>query len=406
MSSSSRRLALFLSLAGLGAAGMALGAAESSSARLTYIKVFKGSLPEYTRVTVEEDGEATYQGGAADHPDAPESFRLSAAVATRLFGLAAELGYFKGVDLESGQRVANLGQKTFVYEKAGSRAEVSYNYTRSEAAQALQQWFERIARGRYLVRQLEHRLVFDRLGLLDTLREFEREFNAGQLVDADQFVSVLERIAGDPRSMQLVKTRAQGLLRRIRGGAAILQFEYGEQESGWYYKVVLVDQGGATYEARRFADAANPQRLELPETPGRRLWELAQQANYFRDQPRSQERTGRLSGYRFTYEAGPEHREIAFLVPPSATLAEMLHLFQQTLAQEHFRQRLHAAMQEKSYQLQVVLQELDVAVQGRKLLAPRDFLPVLEGIANGDGHHPVVRGLAERLLATIRSTNP
>lgn len=404
--SSSRRSALFLSLAVLGAFGIALTAGEPSSGRLTYTKVFKGSLPEYTRVTVEENGEAAYQGGAADHPDAPEAFRLSPAVAARLFDLAAELGYFQGVELESGQRVAHMGQKTFLYQKGGLRGVVSYNHTRNETAQGLQLWFDRIARGRYLVSQLEHRLVFDRLGLLDTLREFEREFNAGELVDLEQFVSVLERVAGDPRSMHLVKTRAQALLRRIRGGAATLRFEYGDQDSGWYYKVVLVDQGGATYEARRFADPSNPQRLDLPEASARRLWELAQQANYFRDPLSAQGRSERLNGYRFTYEAGPEHREVAFSVPPTATLAEMVHLFQQALAQEHFRQRLTAAMQEKSYQLQVVLQELDVAVRDRKLIAPRDFLSVLEGIANGEAHHPIVRGLAQRLVTQIRDTNP
>jgi len=384
----------------------AVGGEQSAPARLTFVKVFRGSMPEYVRIAVEESGNATYQGGAAGHPDEPESFRLSPPVVNRLFGLAAQLVYFQGVELESGLRVANLGQKTFLYERGEQRGEASFNHTRSVAAQELQQWFERIARGRFLARELEHRLVFDRLGLPETLREFEREYNSGQLVDPEAFVGVLERIASDPRLMQIAKNRAQSLLRRLRGGAALLQLEYGDQASGWYYKVTLADQGGATREARRFTEAANPQRLDLPEGVSRRLWELAQLANYFRAVGPSNDGSGRLRGYRFTYEAGAEQHVVVFATPPTAPLAEMVHLFQQLLAQEYFREQLRKALEEKSLQLQLVLQELDTAIKSDKLIAPRDFVPVLEMIAKANGHHPVVRGLAQELLGRIRSASP
>ena len=402
-----RRILLSLAAFALSLATASLGyAEESSTARLTFVKVFRGSAPEYIRITVDENGETTFQGGSADRPDAPGSFRLSSGIAARLFGLAAELNYFQGSGLESGHRVAFMGQKTFVYEKGSVRNEASYNHTRSAAAQELQLWFERIARGRILAAQLEHRLLFDRLGLLETLREFEREFNAGNIVDPEQFIPVLERLAGDPRLMQLARTRAQSLLRRIRGGAATLQFEYGDLGTGWYYKAIVVDQGGATQEIRRFSEPVSPQRLDLPGDIVQRLWELARLENYFRDRTESREAAERLSGYRLTYEAGAEHRELVFASPPSAVIAEMVQIFQQALTQEQFRRRLRAALDTKSLQLQLVLQELDAAVRSRKLIAPREFLPVLEGIAGEGAQHPTVRGLAERLLAHIREANP
>ena len=379
---------------------------EAATGRLTYVKVFRGSGPEYVRITVDENGEATFQGGSADRPDASESFRLSSPVVARLFGLAAQLNYFKSGELESGYRVAFMGQKTFTYHKGGVRGEATYNHTRSPAAAELQLLFDRLARGRILAAQLEHRLLFDRLGLLDTLREFERDFNAGHVVDPEQFIPVLERLIADPRLMQIARTRAQSMLRRIRGGAATLQFEYGDLERGWYYKVILVDQGGATQEIRRFSESVNPQRLDLPEGVARRLWELARLENYFRDRGQYQEPVERLSGYRLTYEAGPEVNDLLFSTPPSAAVAEMVQLFQQAVTQEQFRQRLRAALDAKSLQLQLILQELDAAVQNRKLMAPREFVPVLEGIAGEGSQHPVVRGLAERLLAHIREAQP
>ena len=401
------RLNLCVTLAAL-VLGLAAStrAEESATGRLTYEKVFRGSGPEYVRITVIENGEATFQGGSADRPDAPESFQVSPELVARLFALAAQLNYFQGEDLESGKRVAFMGQKTFSYEKGGVRGEATFNHTRRPAADELQVLFDRIARGRILAAQLQHRLLFDRLGLLDTLRELERDFNSGEVADPEQFIPVLERLVADPRLMQLARTRAQSLLRRIRGGAATLQFEYGDLVSGWYYKVILVDQGGATQETRRFSESANPQLLEVPEDVSRRLWELVRLENYFRDGGEYAVPVGRLSGYRITYEAGPELNDVLFSSPPTAPLAEMVQLFQQALTQEQFRQRLRAALDTKSLQLQLVLQELDAALQGHKLMSPREFLPLLEGIAGEDRQHPVVRGLAERLSSRIRASQP
>jgi hypothetical protein len=299
-----------------------------------------------------------------------------------------------------------MGQKTFAYEKGSLRGQRSFNHTRNPAAAELQLWFDRIAQGRILAAQMEHRLLFDRLGLLETLREFEREYNAGHLVDPGQFIAVLERVAGDARLMQLARTRAQSLLRRIRGGAATLQYEYEDLERGWYYKIVVVDQGGATQEIRRLNESASPQSLELPEDAARRLWELARLENYFREQRANQEIAGRPPAYRLTYEAGPEHNDLEFVSPPSAALAEMVQIFQQALTQEQFRRRLRSAVDTKSVQLQLILQQLDVAVRGRRLLAPREFVPVLEGIAGEGSQHPAVRELAAQLLARIRESQP
>jgi len=78
-------------------------------------------------------------------------------------------------------------------------------------------------------------------------------------------------------------------------------------------------------------------------------------------------------------------------------------LCQRALRQEDFSHRLQAAWEEKSVTLQVVLQELEAAVETNAVVEPKEFLPVLEQIANGAESHPVVREQAERLLARIRA---
>lgn len=376
---------------------------DASTARLTFVKVFKGSQPEYIRIRVEENGQATCQGGRAEEPDEPESLQLSPELTAQLFSLAAELNFFQHLDLDSGQRVAYMGTKTFIYQRGGQRNEVSYNYTQNPTADRLSALFEGIARGRYLIQQLEHRLIFDRLGLMEILSLFERDFNAGRLVDVEQFTPVLQKIADDPRLMQLARSRARELLGRAQGAPANLQLEYGDQESGWYYKLVLVRRGSITFEARPFAEPPNPRLLALPGPVVQRLWELAELANHFSDLTAYRELAGRLRGYRFTYQSGTTQHQVAFATPPNAVVGEMVHLIQQILQQEYYRDRLRAALAKESLLLQVVLQELEAAVRANKLLDPREFAPALEEIANGEAHHALVRERARRLLALIRA---
>lgn len=377
-------------------------AQEPAGARLTFIKVFPGSQPEYIHITVEENGHAIYRGGSADNPDEPDIFQLSPEFTRRLFSLAAELGYFQSIKLETDKPVAHMGEKTFIYEKAGHRSTVSYNYTTNQTAETLRELFENLARGRILLGELEQRLVFDRLGLMDTVRRLEREFNAQRLVELDQFVPVLEKIAQDGGVMSLARTRAQALLRRFQGAPATLQLEYGDQQSNRYYKMVFVHGGVVTYEARRYDQPPQPRILELPPGVEERVWELVRLANYFRDLAGYQEPPRGLSGHRITYEFQAEQQQVAFTGPPTAAVGELVRIFEQTVNQEEYRSRLKRALQEESLMLQVVLQDLEAAISRDDLLDPAEFAPLLEGIAKQAGQHELVRAQAERLLARIR----
>jgi hypothetical protein len=386
--------------------GTLLRANGPSRSRLSFTKVFEGSSPEYIHITVDQDGQATYQGGSADEPNEPETLQLSEQFTARVFSLVAQLQYFQGIQLETERRVAFMGKKTFAYEKDGQRAEVSYNYTTNRTAEELRELFEKLARSRELIAQLEHRLVFDRLGLMEVVRKLESQFNAGRLAELEQFMPVLEKIAADSRLMQLARSRATALLRRIRGEPATLNLEYGDQQANRYYKIVFVDGGAVTFEARRFDQPSKPELLELPPAVVDRVWELVRVAGQFRDLADYQEPFGRLSGYRFTYESGPAHHQVAFSTPPAAAVSELVHIFQQALRQDDYRNRLQAALKEQSFMLQVVLQEMETAVARNELINPKEFAPALEGIARSDRQHEIVRSHAQRLLARIRQGQP
>jgi hypothetical protein len=77
--------------------------------RLFYSKYFKGSVPEFTAVTVERSGQVTYQEAKDD--DNPIRVQMTEAETQQLFDLAEKLDKFQH-PIESGLKVANMGTKT------------------------------------------------------------------------------------------------------------------------------------------------------------------------------------------------------------------------------------------------------------------------------------------------------
>jgi hypothetical protein len=380
-------------------------AGDPPAGRLTFEKIFPGSAQEYIRVVVEQDGDGLYEGRRLQDASDPSSFRLSPTATAHLFELAAELNYFRGLTLESGLKVARLGEKTFRYENQAEQNQVGYNYTTNRTAISLQEFFENIALGRTLVQQLEYHLLFDRLGILGVLREFEQAFNQRRLVDPEQFVGTLEKVRDNTGLMRLARSRAQDLLARIQRVGARLEVEYGDQRGGWYFRVVVNQDGSASYERRGYGEPSVHKLLPVPPARRARLFELAGLANYFEDQAAPASPGMELSGYRLTYEDDERHNQAAFSSPPTAVLAEIVHLTRQLLFQEHFRNQLRSAAEKDSLTLQVLLQEFERALDTDELADPKEFLPLLEAVAQGEEAQAANRSQIERLQQKIRASS-
>ncbi len=374
-----------------------------SPARLVFIKVFEGSAPDYMYVAVQQTGEAVYKG----QPDEEaREFRVSSGTVSRLFGLAASLGNFRGLPLESQHRVAYMGTKTFTYEMGKEKNSVSFNYTENEDAKELQRWFEAITRGRYLYGQLEARLRYDRLGIIPVIRELERDFNSGQIIDPQQFAPLLQQVVSDPQVARLAQTRAGEMLRRIQGAPPRLQLELVEKPTGRYYRLVVDGPDRTLYEARQLAEAPNLQPRSVPPSAVARLQDLLQLANNLRGMHAIADEEQFPVVYRFTYESGAEHNLAVFAQPPNALVAEMVHVFRQIIQQGYLRQRLDKAVKGEGELLLVVLQEMEAVLARDGVIAPQEFVPQLETIVQGESYDPVTKSQAERILVRIRGSAP
>jgi hypothetical protein len=178
--------------------------------------VFKTSYPEFTEIKVSEHGTGTYDIRGLDEEASPQTFAVSVLLAQKIFDLAGKLHDFQGVDLAVHRRIANLGEKTFRYEKGAERHEVTFNYTLDDSATQLLNIFEGLARQEVDLSDLQRTMRYDHLGVNDVLKQIDADYANKLLPEPEQFLQTLDQIAGDEKFLDLARQRARTLASRLR----------------------------------------------------------------------------------------------------------------------------------------------------------------------------------------------
>lgn len=195
------------------AALLALAALAPAAPRIFYSKSFPGSTPAYVEITLEESGEVVYKEAPDDQQ--PLKFKLSEADTKQIFELAAKLDHFKR-ELESGLKVAKMGDKTYRWEDGATKHEVKFNFTTDLDGKAIQEWFEKISETQQHVISLERAVRFDKLGVNKVLLQFQAAMERGRLVSSDQFLPFLDRVAKNESYLNMARERAASLAATIR----------------------------------------------------------------------------------------------------------------------------------------------------------------------------------------------
>lgn len=216
-------LQLTVCLLALGMLSLPSFSAQQSSdpATLTYTKVMKGSVPEYTSITVDANGNGTYDSRQLNESPKPRHLKLSPETAESLFQMAAALDDFRSIRLESKKNVANMGLKTFIYRHGGQENKVTFNYTRNKRALDLLTLFEGIAEVELHIGTLEYSSRYDVLGLPSALNRVESDLDNKTLVDPQLMVPILKKIAGNSQYLHIAQVRAADILRRIQGSQGV-----------------------------------------------------------------------------------------------------------------------------------------------------------------------------------------
>jgi hypothetical protein len=205
---------LFILLAAL--AFVTVAHAAPGGATITYRRVFKGSTPEFIEIKIGEQGKATFEIRQLEEDPDAEPFEVGTPVRQKILELAADLKNFAIADLDIQKRIANLGQKTFRYERGAEVHETTFNYTLNASANQLMQIFEGLARQQSDLVLLERRVKYDRLGVNDALRQFESDMDHRLLPEPERLLPVLDQIGADSHFVDIARTRARAIAERIR----------------------------------------------------------------------------------------------------------------------------------------------------------------------------------------------
>ena len=195
-------------------------AAPAGSAVFSYRRIFKSSTPEFIEIKISEDSDtAYYEIRQLDEDPGATPFEISHALRARIFELISQLHYFKGLDLDVHRKIANLGEKTFRWERGSEAHEVKFNYTVNSEATQLLQICEGLARQQELVELLQRRMKYDRLGVNDALLQLEADLSKGVLPEPQTVLPLLDQIAADSRFVEIARQRARSLAERVRHSA-------------------------------------------------------------------------------------------------------------------------------------------------------------------------------------------
>jgi hypothetical protein len=191
-------------------------ASVASQAAVTFRKVFKASYPEYAEIKVNEDGSGTWDIRQLDETSNPHPLQLGPALTHRIFDLANDLHDFQGIDLDVHRRIANLGQKTFRYDKAGETYQVSYNYTLNNSANQLAAIFDGLERQELDVSDMERTIQYDHLGVEDVILRVQNDLKNKLIPEPEALLPALDQIAADEDLVDIARQRARALAEQIR----------------------------------------------------------------------------------------------------------------------------------------------------------------------------------------------
>jgi hypothetical protein len=220
----SRKLAIGIALGALlgfalpGHGFCATPQGKNSGATVTYLKVFKSSYPEYVEIRVSESGAGTFDIRQLDEQANPQPLQVGTATVQRIFDLSAKLRDFDGQNLNVHHKLANLGQKTFRYEKGAEKHETTFNYTLDPTASQLLNIFEGLTRQEGDLSDLQRTMKYDRLGVNDVLMQIEADYNNKLIPESELLLPSLDQLASDDKYLDIARQRARTLAGRIRGG--------------------------------------------------------------------------------------------------------------------------------------------------------------------------------------------
>ncbi|MGH9413896.1 MAG: hypothetical protein ACRD0Y_09175 [Terriglobales bacterium] len=198
------------------ACAVTLAAQALGTARVTYARSFKGSVPAFFQIEVYRDGHATYEAREKEgQPLAKLTFTASTPAVQQIFADARALHEFSGPRLQSKQNVAYTGDKMLAYDDAGHHTAQQFTYTTNKPAAALVNLFEGISVTGMDAIHLQRALQYQPLDVLQIMNQIQSDWSGHQMAEPQLLAPTLKAALANSAIMHAAQKRAQRLLKEF-----------------------------------------------------------------------------------------------------------------------------------------------------------------------------------------------
>ncbi len=197
----------------------------STPAVITFTLDFPQSRPAHYSISVDASGHAIYECAAKvaeDSEDEPyrAEFEVSTATRQKIFEWARQAQFFAGKIDSGNNKLAFTGTKSLSFHDGQRSNQAQFNYSKLEPVQQLTVLFQNMAGTQEFGHRLDYYHRYQKLALDDELKHMEREAKSNELSEIAGVATILRQIADDPSVMNVVRARAQKLIRMAKGDDA------------------------------------------------------------------------------------------------------------------------------------------------------------------------------------------
>ena len=167
-----------------------------------------------------------------------------------------------------------------------------------------------------------------------------------------------------------------------------------------YLEVRVSAAGDAEY--REAPDEELPLKFKLSEEESAAVFALTEKLDYFRHPLESPVRVAFMGTKLLRYESGDTKSEVKFNYTEDAAAQTLVGWFERMAESAELRIDLERAAKYDHLGVMHALETLEEAMEGHRVLAAGQFLPVLDRISNNETYMHAARTLAADLAGEIR----
>jgi hypothetical protein len=166
------------------------------------------------------------------------------------------------------------------------------------------------------------------------------------------------------------------------------------------YVAITVERSGQT--SYRESAAEEPLIMRMTEADAREIFDLAEKLDRFQHPVESGLKVAHMGVKTFRWEDGPDKHEVQFNYSEDPDAKALADCFEKISESEQIRIDLERTVRFDKLGVHESLRQLEVAWDRKRLVAPQQFLPMLDRVAKNEGFLHMARERAARLAETFR----